>query len=173
MGTARTIVVAALLAVVLVLPSTGAGASPKPSWRCIAGVCLGHTRAALDYRYGVRAPDIPSRTIRVQRGRIWACFWRCTNAVTEDGFTYYGGTQRPANRLLTVSTCSSNFRLPDGTTRRTAIPFGKRWRDYRRIRLEGGGFGWEKVVRSGTTRTRVTLSVIQGDVQCVYLEQTR
>jgi len=170
-GTANRVIALVSLAVALAVPLTATGATPKPSWRCIAGICLGHSRIALDYQYGVRAPDIPSRTIRVPGGRVWACFWRCTNAVTEDGFTYYGGTQRPANRLLTVGTCSPIFRLPDGTIKGTTIPFGKRWNGYRRITLEGGQFGWEKAVRRGQSKMRVTLSVTQGRVQCVYLER--
>jgi hypothetical protein len=160
-----------LFAVALAVPLNASGAAPKPSWRCIAGICLGHSRAALDYTYGVVATDIPSRTIRVPGGRVWACFWRCTNAVTEDGFTYYGGTQRPANRLLTVSTCHPIFRLPDGTTRGRYIPFRKRWNGYRRIRLEGFQFGWTRIVQRGEMKVRVTLSVTGGRVQCVYLEQ--
>jgi hypothetical protein len=164
-------VAAITLSVALVMPLVASSASPPPSWKCIAGVCLGQSRAALDYRYGTTASNIPSRMIRVPGGRVWACFWRCTNAVTEDGFTYYGGTFRPANRLLTVSTCNPIFRLPDGTTPGTLIPFGKRWKGYRRVWMEGGVFGWEKILKQGELRTRVTLGVNRGRVQCAYLER--
>jgi hypothetical protein len=91
--------------------------------------------------------------------------------VTEDGFTYYGGRLRPANRLLAVGTCDPIVELPDGASRGTIIPSGQRWRGYRRIWLEGGVVGWEKFVRSGDTRTEVTLSVMRGRIQCVYLQR--
>ena len=131
---------------------------------------MGHSRMTIDSRYGAAASDIPSRTIRVPRGRVWACFWVCTNAVTEDGFTYYGGTVRPANRLLTVGTCNPIFRLPDGTGKGTKTPSGGRWNGYRVTWLEGGQHGWRKVVRHGGRRTGVVLSVADGRVQCVWLE---
>ena len=159
------------LSLTLAFPLAVTGKTPKPSWTCIAGVCLGHSRAALDDRYGPSAPDIPSRTVRVQGGRIWACFWRCTNAVTEDGFTYFGGTMRPTNRLLTVSTCSRIVRLPDGTEPGTRTPLGNRWNGYRRITREGGQVGWERLVSRGANETKVTLSVVGGRVRCVYLER--
>ena len=103
------------------------------------------------------------------------CFWRCFGAVTEDGFTYYGGNQRPSNRVLTVGTCSPIFRLPDGVALGTAIPFGRRWHGYRRITryLEGGVFGGERVAWKDGTPTKVTLTTSQSRVQCVYLEQPR
>jgi hypothetical protein len=91
--------------------------------------------------------------------------------VTEDGFTYYGGPLRPANRLLSVNTCSPIFALPDGVTFGTAIPFGRRWHGYRRIWLEGGAFGWERIAWERGTRTRVTLTTNRGRVQCVNLEK--
>jgi hypothetical protein len=167
----------AMLGLVLTTAAAGAGpdktgAAPSASWRCVAGICLGHSRTALRYRYGYAPANIPSRTLRVKGGRVSACFWRCTNAVTEDGFTYYGGNQRPADRLLTVSTCNPIFQLPDGVTFGTAIPFGRYWHGYRRIYLEGGVFGWEKVVGQGATRTKVTLAVNRGRVQCVDLQQS-
>jgi hypothetical protein len=129
----------------------------------------------MDYRYGREAPDIPSRTERVKGGRVWACFWRCFNAVTEDGFTYYGGTERPAGRLLTVSTCDPIVRLPDGVTVGTNIPFGQSWRGYRRITdyLEGGAFGWERMAQQRGVRTKIMLNVYKGRVTCVTLEQPR
>jgi hypothetical protein len=74
---------------------------------------------------------------------------RCTDAVTEDGFTYCGGTMKPAKRLLTVSSCDPIVRLPDGTTIGTRVPFGTTWRGYQRVRLEGFAFGWEKRIRVG------------------------
>ena len=173
--------VAALLAITgslvatLALPLTAESASPKPSWRCIAGICLFESREAIAYKYGGIVDDIPSRTIRVPGGQVWACFWRCQGAVTEDGFTYYGGKQRPANRLLTVSTCDPIFRLPDGTTYGTFIPYGDRWHGYRRIALfePGPRPGWEKIVRSGLTKIRVVLDVTRGRVRCVYLEVSK
>ena len=161
-----------LVATALTAPLDGAGAIPKPSWTCIAGICLGHSRAALDYRFGTVAPDLPSRQISVRGGRVWACFWRCTDAVTEDGFTYYGGTVYPADRVLTVSTCNPVARLPDGTSIGTKVPFGARWRGYRRIRMEGFAFGWEKRVSVGTQIVIVTLHMQQARVRCVYLERT-
>ena len=151
-------------------------AAPDASWRCIAGICVGQSRTALADRYGGSArSDIPSRTLRVKGGRVGACFWRCFNAVTEDGFTYYGGVTRPADRVLTVSTCGPVFRLPDGVTLGTAIPFGQRWHGYRRMTryLEGGGFGWERVVRQSGVSTKVMLTMNRGRVQCLYLEQPR
>ena len=173
MRIAKCVIATVSLAAALGVPLNASGAAPKPSWTCIAGICLGQSRAALDYNHGVAAADIPSRTIRVPGGRVWACFWRCTNAVTEDGFTYYGGTRRPANRLLTVSSCGPIFRLPDGTTMGRKIPFGKHWNGYRRITLEGSQPGWRKVVRRGSAKIRVTLSVTRGRVQCAYLERAR
>ena len=127
----------------LAVPLSGDAASPKPSWTCISGICLGNSRDALDYRFGTVAPDLPSREIHVQGGRVRACFWRCTDAVTEDGFTHYGGTQRPANNALTVSTCDRVVRLPDRVSVGQRIPFGTRWNGYRQIRMEGSAFGWE------------------------------
>jgi hypothetical protein len=146
-------------------------AAITPSWRCITKICLGQSRASLDYRFGTVAADIPSRHISVRGGNIWACFWRCTNAVTEDGFTHYGGTLRPADRLLSVSTCNRLFRLPDGTTMGTPIPFGSKWRGYRRITMEGGVFGWEKRVHFKTQTVVVTVSTTRGRARCVYLER--
>lgn len=174
-ATAALLAVSALVTLGLVTAAPATGATPSAaSWRCIAGICLGHSRTALDYRYGRAAADIPSRSLSVQGGRVWACFWRCTNAVTEDGFTYYGGSARPAERLLTVGTCSPIVRLPDGVTVGTEIPFGRRWHGYRRINyLEGGLFGWERVAWHRGTRTKVTLTVNRGRVQCVTLEQPR
>ena len=145
-------------------------AAPAESWRCIAGVCVGHTRATVDARYGSAAREIPSRRIRVPGGRVWACFWRCTNAVTEDGFTYYGGTVRPSNRLVTVGTCDSVFRLPDGTTKGTSTPLRERWNGYRTTWLEGGQLGWRKIVRRAGHATEVVLSSREGRIQCVWLE---
>jgi hypothetical protein len=92
--------------------------------------------------------------------------------VTEDGFTHYGGTVRPADRVLTVSTCDRLFRLPDGTTIGTPIAFGAKWRGYRRITLEGGTLGWEKRIRVRTQTVIVTLSTAHGRVSCGYLERT-
>src|SRR5205823_3745299 len=129
-------------AALLAPPSTAA--ATRPSWRCIAGICLWESRETIVHKYGGFVNDIPSRTIRVPRGRVWACFWRCTNAVTEDGFTYYGGTERPANRLLTVSSCDAVFRLPDGTVHGTPTPPGARWKGYHRRLFEGGVSGWER-----------------------------
>src|SRR5262245_19243982 len=77
-------------ALAFVLTAPAASATPSASWRCIAGICLGHSRTALDYRYGIAQPGIPSRTLRVPGGHVWACFYRCTDSVTEDNFTYYG-----------------------------------------------------------------------------------
>ena len=162
----------ACLAAAAVVLQTQAGAAVTPSWTCITGICLGHSRASLDYRFGSLARDIPSRRISVRGGHIWACFWRCTNAVTEDGFTYYGGTVRPADRVLTVSTCDRLFRLPDETTIGTPIPFGSKWRGYRRITMEGGTFGWEKRVRVRAQTVIVTLSMERGRVRCVDLESS-
>lgn len=184
----RTSVTGALLAAsvlatfvfVLIAPAAGAApgadATPSASWRCIAGICVGHSRASLAYRYGgVAQSDIPSRTVQVTGGRVWVCFWRCFGSVTEDGFTYYGGNQRPPDHVLTVGTCSPIFRLPDGVTLGTAIPFGRRWHGYRRIAryLEGGAFQWERVALKDGTPTKVTLMTGQGRVQCVSLEQPR
>jgi hypothetical protein len=174
-----TVSALAMLVLVLTVPAAGSAAAPAvtPSagWRCIAGICLGHNRASLDYRFGWAGRDIPSRTLRVRGGRVRACFWRCFNAVTEDGFTYYGGNRRPANRLLTVGTCSPIIRLPDGVTIGTAIPFGRRWRGYRRMTryIEGGSFGWERIVWYRGTRTKVLLTMSRGRVQCIDLEQPR
>jgi hypothetical protein len=167
---------AALLATVvsvlacLALPVTAQGASPKASWRCIAGICLWESRDQINYDYGVAADDIPSRTLHVPGGRVWACSWRCNDAVTEDGFTYYGGTQRPANRLLNVSTCDPIFRLPDGVAAGTRIPFRDRWNGYHRRLFEGGAIGWQKTVRSGRTQINVSLQMNKGRVYCVSLE---
>ena len=136
--------VGALAAVVLAPTAPAIASTPAASWRCIAGICVGHSRASFAYRYGGSAySNIPSQTVRVSGGRVWACFWRCFNSVTEDGFTYYGGKQRAANRVLTVGTCDPIVRLPDGVTIGTSIPFGQRWNGYRRITqyLEGGAFG--------------------------------
>lgn len=162
----------AILALVLALPISAGSATPKPSWRCIAGICVGQSRGAITYKYGVVVDDIPSREIRVPGGRVSACFWRCQGAVTEDGFTYYGGTMRPAKRVLTVSTCSPIFRLPDGTILGTSIPFGKQWNGYRRIVLSEPGprAGWEKIVQTGVGRVRVVLDPTEGRVRCAYLE---
>ena len=161
-----------ILAAALALPMAASASTPKPSWRCIAGVCLGQSRGAITYKYGVVVDQLPSRGIRVPGGRVWACFWRCQGSVTEDGFTYYGGTMRPANRLLTISTCDSIFLLPDGTTLGTNIPFGKLWNGYRRIVLyePGPRAGWEKVVQTGVGKVRVVLDPSQGRVSCAYLE---
>jgi hypothetical protein len=162
---------ASVAAVALVASQGGAASGPTPSWTCIAGICLGHSRASLGYRFGRLAADIPSRRVSVRGGHVWACFWRCTNAVTEDGFTYYGGRIRPADRVLTVSTCDRLFRLRDGITTGTPIPFGQRWHGYRRITLEGGVFGWKKRVRLKTQTAIVTLSTVRGRVRCVDLER--
>lgn len=103
---------------------------------------------------------------------MWACFWRCADAVTEDGFTYYGGTVRPANRVLTVSTCDAALvRLPDGTTVGTRVPFGSRWNGYRRIRMEGFAFGWEKRIRQGGQKVVITLNMDRARVRCIFLER--
>jgi hypothetical protein len=160
---------------VLVPTGSAAGGNPNASWRCIAGICVGHSRLSLDYRYGREASDIPSRPLKVSGGHVWACFWRCFGAVTEDGFTHYGGNMRPANRLLSVGTCDPIVRLPDGVTIGTEIPFGSRWRGYRRITryLEGGAFGWERVAWKGGTPTNVLLTAYKGRVECVTLEQPR
>lgn len=151
--------------------SSSATAPPNPSWTCIAGVCLGHGRLALDYRFGAAPEDIPSRDIRRPGGKVWACFWRCSDAVTEDGFTFYGGTIRPANNLLTVGTCNPIVKLPDGVGIGTKIPFGKSWQGYRSIRMEGFAFGWEKRLRVGGKKVVVTLNMDRGRVRCIYLER--
>ena len=154
----------------LVLPAAAQSAVPTPSWRCIAGICVWESRAHVDYDHGTRPPDLPSREIAVPGGRVWTCYWRCTNAVTEDGFTYYGGTQRPANVVLTVSTCSRIFRLPDGATFGTRTPDRGRWNGYRHRLFEGGVTGWDKTVRSGRTIVDVSLQLNAGRVNCVSLE---
>ncbi|CAN5833817.1 hypothetical protein BH18ACT13_BH18ACT13_12580 [soil metagenome] len=128
--------------------------------------------AAITYKYGGIVDNIPSRGIRVPGGRVWACFWRCQGAVTEDGFSYYGGTARPGNRLLTVSTCKPIVRLPDGVTLGMNIPFGKRWNAYHRVILgePGPRFGWAKTVRTRAGKVRITLDVWERRVECIYLE---
>lgn len=158
--------------VVLALPAHGFSDPTKPSWMCVSGVCLGNSRASVDYRFGFPdGPDIPSRDLRVRGGRLHVCFWRCRNAVTEDGFTYYGGTIRPANRVLNVSTCDRIVRLPDGVTIGTPIPFSSRWKGYRRITGEGGAFEWEKHVRFGSQTVTVSLLMNKGRVFCIGLER--
>jgi hypothetical protein len=152
------------------LPVAAQSANPKPSWRCITGICLWESRQAIDYEYGIKASNIPPARSASPADKSGRAFWRCTDAVTEDGFTYYGGTQRPANRLLTVSTCDPIFRLPDGTVHGTRIPYRDRWNGYNQRRFEGGVIGWEKTVHTGRTKINVSLLVNQGRVDCVYLE---
>lgn len=163
---------AALVAWLLLLPVGRADAAPQPSWRCVGGVCLGQSRAAIAYRFGGIVDEIPSRSLRVPGGRVSACFWRCEGAATEDGFTYYGGTQRPANRVLGITTCAPIFHLPDGVSWGTRIPFGDRWNGYRRINLfePGPRPGWEKIVRAGKSRVRIVLDMTEGRVRCLALE---
>ena len=79
-----------LLCVAATATSSATGSTPNASWRCIAGICLGVSRSTIDHRYGNRPRDIPSGIVRVPGGHVEVCFWRCTNAVTEDSFTYYG-----------------------------------------------------------------------------------
>lgn len=147
----------------------------KPSWRCIAGVCLGNSRASIVYRFGGIVDNRPSVTIQVPGGKVWACYWRCQGAVTEDGFTYWGGTARPANRVMTVSTCNPIVQLPDGVRVGTRIPFGDRWHGYKRIDLyePGPRPGWERYVLQGAKRTRVVLDPQRGRVLCLYLEAAK
>jgi hypothetical protein len=175
-ATALFLAVAACAAIAALPTAPATASTPAASWRCIAGICVGHSRTSVAYRFGgSAASNIPSQTVRVTGGRVWVCFWRCFNAVTEDSFTYYGGSRRAANRVLTVGTCDPIVRLPDGVTIGTSIPFGQYWNGYRRITqyLEGGGFGWEKVVSIRGTRTKVILSTNRGRVICVDLEQPR
>src|SRR5262245_17306003 len=129
--------------VVLVLTGPGAGAAaaasatPSSSWRCLAEICLGQSRASLAYRFGGYAKSNElSRGFSVGGGTVFACFWRCFNAVEE-------ANSARANRVLEIRTCSPNFQLPDGVSVGTAIPFGQRWHGYRRMPyyLEGGAFG--------------------------------
>jgi len=93
--------------------------------------------------------------------------------VTEDGFTANGGSMRPANRILDLGTCSPIFRLPDGVGVGTAIPFGRSWNGYQRMTgyLEGGLFGWERVVRPKGIATKVLLTMSRGRVMCIDLVQ--
>ncbi len=151
-----------------------ATAPPAKSWKCLAGVCLGNSREALSYRHGLPVDwGKPSEDIAVKGGNLHACFWRCWDAVTEDGFEYYGGTARAGNSVLAVQTCDPIFQLPDKTKIGTRIPFGERWNGYRRILREGHQFAWEKYVRVGTSRVHVVLPVDQGRVVCVTLERAR
>lgn len=152
--------------------SSRSGPGQKPSWRCIAGVCLGHTRAAIAYRFGGIVDEVPSRGFRVRGGHVSVCFYRCFGAVSEDHFTAHGGTVRPGNRVFTLYTCDPIFELPDGTAWGTRIPFGQRWNGYRRTVLyePGPRPGWAKTVSKA--KTRVVLDISQGSVSCVSLEQT-
>ena len=77
---------------------------------------------------------------------------------------------RPANRVLNVNTCSPVFRLPDGTTSGTSIPFGKRWNGYERVTLEGLRFGWQRSFAADGKDEGHTRSG-QRRVECVWLER--
>jgi hypothetical protein len=169
-----SIAVGVLTALALAVPLTANGAL-KPSWKCVAAICLGQSRASIVYRYGGIVDDTPSRVIQVPGGKVRACFWRCQGWVTEDGFSYYGGSLKPDNRVLGLETQDPTFRLPDGVRLGTYIPFGKRWNGYHAITLgePGPRPGWEKTVRVGTTRIRVVLDVTQGRVEMIDLEIAR
>ena len=160
-------------AAALALPISASAANPKPSWRCIAGVCLGESRAKLAYEHSQLGlpDDKPSGRVKVSGGYVNFCFYHCLGSVYEDNVTYNGGKDRPSNRVLQVSTWFPIFALPDGVRLGTVIPFGNWWRGYKRTTLsEPLRVAWHKTVGHGRTRIGVWLAVDHGRVSEVVLE---
>jgi hypothetical protein len=168
-----TVRLALVLGVFAIVALTGdalgaSSAGPKPSWRCVAGVCVGTSREAVEYRfagYADRFGDKLSFSVRVPGGHLQLLFVKEVDAVSLDNAT-------PVNHVTKVETCDPLFRLPDGVVKGTPIPFGKTWRGYR-FGYGGEPYGpiWQKRVREGSKTLRVRLHILKGRVNCVGLSR--
>lgn len=149
--------------VALGLPLT-ASAAPQPAWKCLSAVCVGTSRAEIEYRFG-RSDKRLYFSVKVPGGRVWLAFFKEVDAVALDHVT-------AVNRVTKVETCDPIFRLPDGVVKGTMIPFGKRWHGYK-FGYGGEPYGpiWQKWVRVGSMTVRVRLSIEKARVTCVGLSR--
>jgi hypothetical protein len=152
----------------LVLRTDLAVAVPKPSWKCIQGVCVGTSREAVEYRFAGSADRFSGKlsfSVRVPGGRLWLTFFKQVDAVALDNVT-------PVKYVTKVETCDPLFRLPDGVMKGMRIPFGKRWRGYT-FGYGGEPYGpiWQKRVRVGSKTFRVRLHIVKARVNCIGLSR--
>src|ERR687891_136351 len=157
-STAMKFIASAVVAwLALVLPVAGiAGpeATPKPSWTCIRGVCVGTTVAAMVERYG---PDwatpydgAVSAGIAVPGGRVYV--------------TNVGDLCRATKRITTISTSDPIVRLPDGVRIGTKIPSRAKWRGYTQVKS-----AWRKPLSVKGAKVEVKLETVEGRVAGVRL----
>jgi hypothetical protein len=88
-----------VVAVALALPLT-ASTAPKADWKCIAGICVGTSRAEIGYRfnrYGGPETSLWWR-VRVGGGRVFMTFFKEVDAVALDNITR-------TNFVTKVETC--------------------------------------------------------------------
>jgi hypothetical protein len=155
-----------VVAVALALPLT-ASTAPKADWKCIAGICVGTSRAEIGYRfnrYGGPETSLWWR-VRVGGGRVFMTFFKEVDAVALDNITR-------TNFVTKVETCDPIVRLPDGVTIGTKIPFGNWWRGYK-FGYGGDPYGpiWQKRIHVGSRTIRVRLIIEKGRVVCVSLSR--
>jgi hypothetical protein len=147
--------------------ATPAADTVTPSWVCIKGLCIGHSRDRIDYRYGPNwNGGRLSRSLKVPGGSVGVAFYRelVLDYVALDNV-------KPTNHVTGVGTCDPVFRLPDGVELGTRIPFGRYWKGYKRVNLfePGPRPGWRRFVTVGGKKVRVTLDIDQGRVRCVSI----
>ena len=140
-------VVAWLALVLPVAGIAGQGATSKPSWTCIRGVCVGTSVAAMYHRYGpgwaTPYDGAVAAGIAVPGGRVYA--------------TNMGDLCRATRRITTISTSDPIVRLPDGVQIATKIPFGPKWRGYTYFTRGDFNGAWRKRISVKGAKVEVRL----------------
>jgi hypothetical protein len=129
-------------------------AAPKPSWKCIRGLCIGTTVKAMNERYGpgwaTSYDGAVSAGIKVPGGRVYV--------------TNVGDFCRATKRITTISTSDPIVRLPDGVRIGTKIPSKAKWRGYTHVKS-----AWRKRLSVKGEKVEVRLEAFKGRVTGVRL----
>lgn len=157
------IALASLALVVTATRETGAAsAAPKPNWKCISGVCLGTTVAAMYYRYGADSAQ--------QSGGEGVVYWEIGVPGGRVGATNPGDMCRASKRITRIGTGDPIVTLPDGVQIGTKIPFGKTWRGYTYFTHGDFNSAWRKRIVVNKTKIEVVLDMTRGRVTGVGLQ---
>jgi len=160
MRTLVTVMSAALLVAMTAGVTNASSTAVKPSWKCISGVCLGTTVAAMNYRYGAgwaesSGDGVVGGEIKVSDGHVYA--------------TNTGDLCRATKRITRISTSDPIVRLPDGVQMGTKIPFGRTRRGYTYFTHGDFNSAWRKRVVVNRVRVEVMLFMTRGRVTSVGL----